>query len=148
MHFFSREHGVFIREDADPEMFKTKVLHELFHYKGVNFLPIPLTETIVERLTAQASNLNNPSLKGSTVFNGIYTYPKLRPVLDQLLQKIRQKTGISDVKAFSYFAKAHLSGELEHLSFLDSCFSAGTCARLNQLDDDANSFIDFVNGLE
>lgn len=58
--FVSLEHGdVFVCENEDVDLLKMVIIHEMFHLKGVNFLPIPLTEAIVERLTSQALNLNN-----------------------------------------------------------------------------------------
>ena len=48
---------------------------------------------------------------------------------------------------FSLFVKAHLTGSLEHLSFLDEIYASGTLQQLNELDDNPESFRQFVESL-
>jgi hypothetical protein len=146
--FFSREHGLFVCEDIGMEHFKMKVIHEMFHCKGVNFLPIPLTEAIVEKLTNQALNYEDKQLVGNAVFSGVYTYNEYRVLLDDLLRRIVQRSGCNQMQAFSNFAKAHLTGVLEHLSVLDEVFGSGTMNRLNELDDNPDSLRQLINTLQ
>lgn len=137
--FFSREHGLFVCEDINMDHFRMKVIHEMFHSKGVNFLPIPLTEAIVEKLTNQALNYEDKQLVGNAVFSGVYTYNEYRLLLDDILGRIVQRSECNQMQAFSNFAKAHLTGVLEHLSVLDEIFGSGTMNRFNELDDNPDS---------
>jgi len=148
--FMLREHGVFVCESNDIDILKMRIIHEMFHAKGINFLPIPLTEAIVERLTNQALNLDDKSLEGSAVFSGIYTYNNHRIVFDDLLKSIIKKapTGVTnDYHSFSFFAKAHLSGRIHYLDFLDDLFGSGTLKKIDQLDNTPESFSSFVASL-
>ncbi len=148
--FMSREQGLFVCERQDLEKLRMELIHEMFHYKGVNHLPVPLTEAIVERLTAQALNLENKNLSGSQVFSGAYSYLDFRLTLDTLLRLIvdRAPKGVTNgFHTFSFFAKAHLTGDIGCLDFLDTIFGQGTLDKLQNLDDDSESLISFVKSL-
>lgn len=153
---FSREHDtILIKETLDQDSLILGLMHEMLHYKGENFLPNPLTEAIVERLAAQAVNIERMRLgaepmQGESIFSGTYTYNRDRIVLDGLLGKLRDESEgkIKDrPQAFSYFAKAHLNGVIEYLKILDEIFGAGTVEKLDKLDDNPESFKDFVDSL-
>lgn len=145
--FFSRKYGLFVCEEDNPDDFKMKLVHEIFHFKGINFLPIPLTEAIVERLTCQAINVDDQTLEGNAIFSGVYTYNEFRLLLDEMLAKIVQKSGYDQLQVFSCFAKAHLTGVLEYLSLLDEFFGQGTSKRLNELNNDPESLRQFISTL-
>jgi hypothetical protein len=148
--FMSRDHGLFVCERRDLNELRMEVVHEMFHYKGVNHLPIPLTEAIIERLTAQALNLENKNLEGGQVFSGIYTYPDFRLTLDKLLKLTvdrAPKGATNGFHTFSFFAKAHLTGDIGCLDFLNTIFDKGTLENLQNLDDDHESLVAFVENL-
>lgn len=151
-HAFMKEETkeVIIVEQENYGKFALEVVHEMLHVKGSNILPTPLTEAIVERLTNQAMNLSDPSLVGGQVFSGTYAYPQYRKVFDALLSKISlhsQEETADRLGIFSFFAKAHLSGDMRFLLFLDNLFGAGTADRLNNLSDDTEALEKFIEAL-
>jgi hypothetical protein len=149
--FYSVEDQKFVlSRSEDTEWFGLMTIHEMFHYKGSNFLPAPVTEAIVERLTNEAVNLDDSSLIGSQVFSGIYTYPEERKALNLFMSKIREVAGsetTTDSHTFSFFAKAHITGDASYLNFLDDLFGPGTLSKFINLGDNTSDFIEFVNKL-
>ncbi len=150
--FFVRElNGLVVPELHEEKSFLLCLIHEMFHLKGINFLPIPVTEAIVERLTNEAFNLGNASLSDGRRFSGSYTYIDYMRAFDSLLEKIIQNSphGVTNLlHAYSFFAKTHLSGNIEHLSFLNDLFGQDTVQTFNALDDQLASFQEFIKNLE
>lgn len=149
--FMSREiDGAVVLEKEIDKEFLLSVVHEMFHLKGVNFLPEPFTEAIVEKLSCEAINLDDSAITGENVFSGSYSYNEYREEFDKFIDKIVEGAMprvVSRKHVFSFFAKSHLSGSLEYILFLNDIFGQGTVEKLNSLDDNFSSFQNFVNDL-
>ena len=149
--FSSRKDEVIVvPEQVDLNKLKFILTHEMFHFKGVNWLPTLITEAIVEKLTNEALNIDNSAITGIKVFDGVFTYDEYRKTFDSLIEKIVQHTqGKSDFRhIFSFFARAHLSGDGRQLLFLDEAFGPGTFVKMDELSDNFQEVSRFIESLE
>lgn len=141
--------GYAVIPEADKDPFLHETMHEMLHLKGSNYLPVPVTEAIVEMLTCQSQNVDKSNLVGAQVFSGRYSYVEESKIMDDLIRKV-VATASPDVTdffhTFSFFAKAHLTGDRSLIDFLDRLFGQGTVNNFESITDTA-SFKNFVNNL-